>query len=239
VNEALKRQLDLLVNSIESRSQAEKILVLGILLAGLVLGYLSLAYDPIRADISATRGQIGNIERQISVQQATFAAKLAQSQEDPNLFANDRLVVVTRELQLLETEIEQLGGDLVTPNEMTRILTEILARQAGLTLISFSNEPANPLREGSSDAAEVLAETGALNFDQVTQGDVTGQVYQHGLLMEFQGGFFDTLKYLRFLEEITGSFFWDAVTYKQLDWPNAQVILEIHTLSTDQGFIGV
>jgi MSHA biogenesis protein MshJ len=58
-------------------------------------------------------------------------------------------------------------------------------------------------------------------------------------VIEFQGDFFSTLKYLRFLEEISGSFFWDSVSFKKVAWPEALVTLEIHTLSASEGFIGV
>jgi MSHA biogenesis protein MshJ len=69
--------------------------------------------------------------------------------------------------------------------------------------------------------------------------NVEGQVYAHGLVLEFEGDFFTTLKYLRFLEEITRSFFWDTISFRVAEWPSARVTLQIHTLSTDAGFIGV
>jgi MSHA biogenesis protein MshJ len=164
---------------------------------------------------------------------------LVSSQEDPNRFANNRLVVIGREQNQLDGQIAALAGDLVTPNQMTEILTTVLERQSGLELVYFRNEPAAPLRTGVSNAGELLTETGTLNFDDVVEDEVAGQVFEHGLVIEFQGDFFSTLTYLRFLEEITGSFFWDSISFSQLDWPNALVSLEIHTLSTDQGFIGV
>ncbi len=239
MNEQLKKMIDKVVSNIEARKQSEKLLVLGMLIAGLSLTYLSIAFDPVRAEIDATRSRIENVERQIEAQQSTYQGMLAQSQEDPNRFANDRLTVVEREQAVLDGEIQALAGDLVTPNQMTEILTTVLERQAGLELVSFQNIDAEPLREGASNAGEILAETGAVNFESVTRTDVAGQVYSHGLVIEFEGDYFSTLKYLRFLEEITGSFFWDAISYEQIDWPTAHVTLEIHTLSTDQGFIGV
>jgi len=239
VNEKLKRQLDLLVKNIESRQQYEKALALTILAAMLVLIYLSVHFDPIRADIQVATNQINNVERQIQAQRTTYAAMLETSLEDPNKFANDRLLVISREQQLLQVEIASLAGDLVTPNDMTRLLTEVLERQAGLELIHFENRTAAPLREGVSNADRLLAETGTLNFDDVIEDDVSGQVFEHGLVIQFQGDFFNTLRYLRFLEDITGSFFWDSISFRQLDWPQAQITLEIHTLSTEQGFIGV
>ncbi|MCH8264862.1 MAG: hypothetical protein IIC10_05635 [Proteobacteria bacterium] len=239
MNENLRRQLDSVIQNLESRAQAEKIIFMVVLIAALALSYLSIVFDPIRADINTSRNAINGVNRQILAQQNSYADKYEASQEDPDKFANDRLAVISRTQARLQDEINELAGDFVTPNEMTNILTSVLERQAGLELVSFGNQSATPLREGISNVAELLAATGAVNLDDVVTTGVSGQVYEHGLVIEFEGDFFNTLKYLRFLEDITGSFFWDSISFSRLDWPNAHITLEIHTLSTNQGFIGV
>ncbi len=239
MNENLRRQLDSVIQNLESRAQAEKIIFMVVLIAALALSYLSIVFDPIRADINTSSTGINGVNRQILAQQNSYAEKYEASLEDPDKFANDRLVVIARAQAQLQGEINSLAGDFVTPNEMTNILTSVLERQAGLELVSFGNQSATPLREGVSNVAELLAATGAVNLDDVVTTDVSGQVYEHGLVIEFEGDFFNTLRYLRFLEDITGSFFWDSISFRQLDWPNAHITLEIHTLSTNQGFIGV
>lgn len=231
MNEKLKAQLDSAIRSIETRKQSEKIIVLAMLIAGLVLGYLSMAYDPLSTVITRIESQIENLERQIVAQQSTYATMVAASQQDPSRFANDRLTAITRELQTLDGEINNLAGDLISPAQMTQILTSVLGNYTGLQLVRFQNKPAAPLRIGLS-ANDPIATT-------VVNESMNGQVFEHGLQLEFQGDFFTTLKYLRFLEEISRSFFWDSITFQQLEWPRARVTLEIHTLSTDAGFIGV
>ncbi len=239
MNEKLKQQLEPVIKNIDSRKQSEKILILGMLVAGLVMGYLTLVFDPKRAEIGSLQSQIASLESSIARQQSAYQTMVAQSQEDPNRFANDRLAVVTAQQAELDGEIQALAGDLITPNQMTELLTTVLERQSGLELVSFRNVAAKPLRQGTTNAAELLEETGAVNMEDVTAEEVVGQVYSHGLILEFEGDYFSTLKYLRFLEDVTGSFFWDAITFRQDEWPMANVTLEIHTLSTDQGFIGV
>lgn len=239
MNEKLKKQLDALIASIESRQQSEKIIVLVMLIAGLAMAYLTLAFDPVRADINRNRSTLATLERQIQAQQTSYADMLVISREDPNKFANDRLAVVAREQAMIQAEITALAGDLVTPNEMTVLLTSVLENQAGLQLVAFRNLEAAALREGLSNVDELLQETGAVRLDEVRTEDVSGQIYEHGLVIEFEGDFFSTLKYLQFLEQVTGSFYWDTVNFRQLEWPLAHVTLEIHTLSRIQGFIGV
>lgn len=227
MNERVQQQLNKTAKNIDARSRAEKIFILAVLLLGLVLVYLSVSFDPIRADIANATAQINSVNRQIAAQQSSYQSMEEASKQDPNKFANDRLTVIAREQSQLDSEISNLAGDLISPTDMTRILTSLLGRQSGLELISFENKDAVPLR-GEVD-----------NADGQEASELSGQVFSHGLVIEFQGDFFATLKYLRFLEEISESFFWDSVSFKQVVWPDALITLEIHTLSSNAGFIGV
>jgi MSHA biogenesis protein MshJ len=235
VNEQLNRQIKRFTKSLNGRSQTEKLMVLVILAVGLILVYLEVFYDPIRAEIASSRSQINSVRAQISSQQTSYAQKLAQSQEDPNKFANDRLIVVEQQQELLLSEISALAGDLITPNQMTALLTNVLARQVGLEMISFNNEPVKPLRAQIAETGQDAADVGQV---LAVSNSISGQVYEHGLTIEFEGDFFNTLRYLRFLEGMTGSFFWDSINFSQSEWPTAKVTLMIHTLSADEGFIG-
>jgi MSHA biogenesis protein MshJ len=235
VNEKLKKRLNRFLRNVESRTQTEKLFLLAISVAVMGLGFLTYVYEPLQTDINSQRNQLNSVATQISSQQAGYLAKLAESLEDPDKFANDRLQAVNKQQQSLISEIANLAGDLVTPNLMTAILSSVLGRQTGLALVSFKNEEAKPLRANAVDIVNGVAEAGSLGVSD----DVAGQVYEHGITIELEGDFFNTLRYLRFLEDISGSFFWDSVTFEQTDWPNALVTLKIHTLSTEKGFIGV
>lgn len=68
--------------------------------------------------------------------------------------------------------------------------------------------------------------------------DTAGQVYRHGLVLQFRGSYFNTLQYLQYLESLSGSFYWDRLDFQVDDWPTASVTLELHTLSSEEGFVG-
>ena len=158
MNERFQQQLDKTVKNIDSRSRAEKLTILAVLLAVLVFVYLSISFDPIRAEIAGVAGQINSVNRQIATQQSSYQSMFAASQQDPNKFANDRLAVIAREQGRLDDEISNLAGDLISPTDMTRILTSLLARQSGLELIRFENKDAVPLR-GEVSGADGQAST--------------------------------------------------------------------------------
>ena len=120
MKERIEQQLAPLIKNIEARSQSEKIIVMALLAVGLVLAYLSIFYDPLSARVDQARRQIISTEAQIANQQVNYLEMMAASQEDPNKFANDRLVVISREQRVLDQEIANLAGDLVTPNQLTQ-----------------------------------------------------------------------------------------------------------------------
>ncbi|MFK7865576.1 MAG: hypothetical protein AB8B95_15275 [Pseudohongiellaceae bacterium] len=230
MNDRIKILWTRFLKNLGSRTRAEKLFLLFISIALIGVIYLGNVSDPLNADISNYENQINSVTAQIANQQASYSSKLAESQQDPDKFASDRLDAINRQQQALFDEISSLAGNLITPNQMTAILSSVLGRQSGLELIDFRNEEAKPLRV-NIESGEDLVESSLASR--------AGQVYEHGLTIEFEGDFFNTLRYLRFLEEISGSFFWDSVEFDQTEWPNAIVTLKIHTLSTEEGFIGV
>ena len=53
MNEQLKEKIDLLVKNLEARNRSERLLILGVVLATAVLGYLTCSFDPLRAEIGS------------------------------------------------------------------------------------------------------------------------------------------------------------------------------------------
>ncbi|PCH60671.1 MAG: hypothetical protein COC19_05640 [SAR86 cluster bacterium] len=237
--EVLKQRTTALISAFEARPQAERVVMFIIGFGVLLTAYLSLAYDPMEITLSAKRNQINGLNQQTLAKQNEYLQLQAASEIDPNKVANERLTIVLRDQQQVDRAIEALAGDLVLPRAMTEVLTTVLDSQQGLELVGWRNISANPLRENLTNINETLATTGAVNFDEKSLVNVNGQVYEHGLEIEFEGDYFSTLRYLRFLENIEASFFWDSIHFTQLEWPKANVVLKIHTLSTSEGFIGV
>ena len=65
------------------------------------------------------------------------------------------------------------------------------------------------------------------------------QVYKHTLRVELEGDYLSLITYLRRVESFSESFFWDEIHFQQTEWPNAKITLQLHTLSAEEGFVGV
>ena len=144
---------------------------------------------------------------------------------DPNTYALSRQRELRDAANDAKSRLDELYGELVTPQQMSQVLTTILQSETQLTLVGLENQPVEPL----IPETEVTEENNA----------IVVQVFKHGLHMVFEGSFLETVYYLRRLERLDGNFFWDNLQFELLEYPNARINLDIYTLSTEQGYIGV
>jgi MSHA biogenesis protein MshJ len=217
----------------DARPSAEKVILVVLGFGGVTYLYLTIVFDPTRAEIDGLERQISTGTSRISEQEARTEELRLSGVEDPDAFVKARLEELILELSEAQAGIEALAGNLVSPNAMTQVLTSVLDSQPGLKLVRVENSDPEPLT-GTSTVDQVLADA-----SDAVAPSLGLQVYRHRLVLEFQGDYFSTLRYLLFLESMDENFFWDSVTYRQLEWPEARVQLELHTLSSEEGFIGV
>lgn len=217
----------------DDRPQAEKYILAVLIVGGLLYLYNALSFSPARTEINSLERQLTTLDTRIE-RERLRADELRQSGiEDPDSFVRERLEELINEQSVVQAGIEALAGNLVTPNAMTQMLTSVLDSQNGLTLIKVENRAPEALTEALSSAPVLGEAAGA------AVRSIGFQVFRHGLSLEFQGDYFSTLSYLLYLEAMDESFFWDGFEFEQTLWPEARVRLELHTLSSEEGFIGV
>ncbi|MBC52277.1 MAG: hypothetical protein CMQ34_00415 [Gammaproteobacteria bacterium] len=205
----------------DSRSLAEKGLIALLLVVCLVWATLTMFLSP-RMEANERLSQqitVAESER-VLMQQRERQAEISAT-EDPNQAARLRIERAIAAQAELQSDIEQLAGNLVTPQSMTRLLTSILENQPGLDLVRVENREPTPMRSGA------------------TSTDGGSQIYKHSLLLELEGDYLSLIVYLQRIEAFEERFFWDLVTYQRTEWPAGRVTLELHTLSTEEGFVGV
>ena len=121
----------------------------------------------------------------------------------------------------LDRRLKSQMGDLIDPANMARVLEAILTRHTDLRLRRLENLPTRPLLAGEDGNAP---EAG---------------VYRHGLEMEFSGSYLSLLAYLKELDALPWNFYWDALELQVDEYPRAVITIRVHTLSLDEGWIGV
>lgn len=207
------RRLD---HRFQALSLRERVLIimmtLGVLVAAAELAF----YAPLRQQIRAEAQQ----QQAHQQQQEQLENELAQlqhwqaSQED-----GSQLVTVRDQLARVDEAIQQLSQRMVPPQEMAALLQQLLAREQGMQVLALEKLP--------------------LQQPTVTDGaTLTAPLYRHRLRVSLRGSYFDSLRYLRAMEALPWTVYWDRLDYRVEDYPNAVLTLEIATLGQEEGWLG-
>ncbi|QUE74462.1 type II secretion system protein GspM [Stutzerimonas stutzeri] len=207
----------------------EQWLAYGVGLALLIMLYLLLVAEPLglRVAAEASRQQLAHA-RQLEAENSLLEiqAKLAA---DPNLSYRQALATAQAGHDELLRRIDLETSTLVSPANMKALLQDLLRNQTKLKLVSLESSSA-PLAVPAAMPAEPA------------EGKPTPVVfYRHGLRLTLEGGYFDLLAYLKAIQSSGWRLHWDALDYQVGEGGagRARVILDLHTLSRDAGWVGV
>ncbi len=199
-----------------------------ILVATGMLFYLLLV-EPQMQKAERLAAQIKQVQQQIraSEQQITLLQKrLTQDPDAPNRQLLSRLQAQKRQI---DAQLQAKTGGLISPAQMPRVLETVLSRNTALKLEKLNNLPVRPLLE------EETAKTGE---SAGTSGSAAG-VYRHGLQLVFRGSYLQMLDYLEALKAVPWNFYWDDLEVTMQHYPQAQIVITVHTLGFTPGWIGV
>jgi MSHA biogenesis protein MshJ len=178
-----------------------------------------LLMDPVERQQKDLVEKITAAQKQVTDLNDATQALVSARTADPDAENRRALEELRAALAGFDTQIKGTVSGLVEPRQMAQMLEEVLARNPGLVLKKARSLPAKPL---------VAAEEGS-----------TSTVYQHGLRLELEGSYLDALAYLRALQKMPRSIYWDEVRVSMDKYPKAEITITVHTLSLSEGWIGV
>lgn len=225
----MREQIDKLLARIDAMAVRERVLLGAAVLVVLAALIDTLALAPGRKALAQTETRIEAAEQQRVQLDGQLAALRARLARDPDAEPRAELERLTARLTELDAELRERSLQLIGPGEMARVLQDLLSKNEGLTLVSVTNEPAEPANE--------LIET---ESEAETDEDAKiPALYRHGIRIEFQGDYMSVVKYLETIEALTWRLFWDRIEVETLDYPQASIRLRAYTLSFAEGWIGV
>ena len=224
----MRDKLQQLLIRVDALSLRERGLLLLALLVIVIMLWDKLLLDPLSAQQRQLQSQMHLLRTQIATTEQQAQTIIARNAQDPNRPLRARLKRLESEIAGLNQHLQTLTVDLIPPTRMAKVLERVLNQQAGLKLIRLQSLGAKPLLEPPATTGKSTAAVGA----------VPG-VYKHGMIIEFDGDYMDTLKYLRALQTLPWRFYWDSLKYQVKKYPRARVTITVHTLSLQEGWIGV
>lgn len=225
-----------LLKSLQARLDNLTLQERGILLLA-VIAITFFAFDFLLMQPLAFKQQ--RVNTQIRVNNAELIALATETDqivkegtEDPNIAKKAELQQLQRELRELDAELGQTMDRLVPPGDMSRLLEMVLRRTPGLELRKVQSLGSQPLRTKDS------SDPGTDDTEDMENATV-GNVFRHGLRIEFDGDFASTLNYLKTLEGLEWKFFWDTIDYQVDEYPVSSVAITVFTINTNEHWIGL
>ena len=161
----------------------------------------------ISAEVNQTRAEIKTIRN-------TIAAGINREKEV-------KLVQLTRALEAVEERLRLKTIELIDPEKMFQLMSQLIYRDSGLKLLSLKRREVKP--------AIALSEKQQENAD----------IYRHVLEVKFSGKFRDILIYMQSLEALDWKLIWDEIEIVSNEYPLITVKIVISTLSTRKEWVGV
>ena len=199
-----------------------------------VIALVAVAYQA--ADLLILERQFGEIERlnkQVAQDNAAISRlnselnMLSQrALDDPNKRLRSQIEGSRSEVQRLQARLQEAAEELISPQDMARLLEQMLIQQEQLTMLRLQTLEVEPLLSRQRSESGVV-------------GKAQAGLHRHGFSLEFSGGYLATLNYLQALERLPWRFFWDSVDYEVLEYPQSIVRLKLYTLSLSEDWIGV
>lgn len=197
----------------------ERGLIFAAVLVILIAGWSALFLSPYQKFEKAHRERIVGLQQQIQALNLQQQAILERAKADPNRALRAREQELRAAMASLDDELAERTGDFVPPRRVAEMLEDLLRAQDELQLVSLSSLPSARIEIKNQPEAAAL--------------------YRHGIEVVFEGEYLATMRFLETLEELRWRLFWDRLDYEVQEYPKARVRLRIHTLSTEEGWLGV
>jgi MSHA biogenesis protein MshJ len=161
----------------------------------------------IRIEVNQTRAEIKTIRN-------TIAAGVNREKEV-------KLVQLTRALESVEERLRLKTIELIDPEKMFQLMSQLIYRDSGLKLLSLKRREVKP----------------AISLSEEKQQDT--DIYRHVLEVKFSGKFRDILIYMQSLEALDWKLIWDEIEIVSNEYPLITLKVVISTLSTRREWVGV
>ena len=154
------------------------------------------------------------------------------SGKDPDRDRREIISRLTEKEGALEKEIQSLSANLVSREQLPRLMQDVLQEIDGVKLLGVDTLPAVPLQtSGQGDSAATPDSADAAPGESVT-------LYRHAVQIRFSCSYAGLRRYVAALEALPWRLYWEALEYVVADYPTGQAALEVVTLSTATGLFG-
>lgn len=224
---ALHTRLKALDERFERLARREKILVAVAAVVGVAMIGSALLVEPQAKAVKSAKQGVEQANNQIATLGAELAQMRQQVKTDPDAGRKAELAALREKLAEVSRRIESRQSALVPPDRVNLLLETLLRRHPALQLVSLKSLPPASLLPAAKDSADGKA--AAREFD----------LYRHGVEVRLAGTYADLHAYLLALERHDQKLLWGEVRLAVEEYPRAQLVIVVHTLSSEQAWLKI
>lgn len=231
--ESLK--LDYLISlqeKIDARIMRERALILATVFAIIFMLWTFAVQSSIDKKTQETRDSLAALATQRTTVQTQIAAATQSLLNDPDKQKQEQIKQLQIDIAGVENQLQNVSQNLIKAEHLPQALQEVLQKTQQLTLLEVKTLPAQELH-----FTEV--KTNTQNSQPTELEESRAGVYQHAVELRISGSYNQLLQLLISLEHLPWRFYWQSLDYHVDQYPNAEVILRVYTLSSEEGLFGV
>lgn len=192
-----------------------------ILAGGIALGQWGIVQLAGWQDWQTVEQQVRQRDQQVTQLQNELR-ELERQQENPHQQElQDQIQRLERDIERIDSAIASVTDDLVSPDNMVRVLRRLLDAESGLSLVRLRTLPVATTRGTAGSELEGT------------------QIYRHAITMELEGNFNAVARYLSAVESSEWTLYWQSLHYRMDTYPTGRLVLTLYTLSAEEGWLNV
>jgi MSHA biogenesis protein MshJ len=215
VKAALRRYAE----RIDSATLRERALLFGA--AALILIYLVIValINPLRDTQRRLGADIAQKEQELRTVQAEIQRMARAQDADPDAQNRKRASELRAQIATLDAKLATEQQRFTSPEQMRRVLHDMLERNKRLRLVDLKTLPIQDLAPSQTAAAR--------------------RVFRHGVELTLAGSYLDLHAYLAALEGNAKQLYWGRAEMSVTGYPVASLKLVVYTLSLDEAWLVV
>ena len=180
-----------------------------------------------------TLGQMAQLQQQVD-------AVLQVLNSDPNEQVRSQISERQQQREQLNRQIKQLTGRYVSPEQMLPLLQDVLKSSPGVKLTQLRSLKPEVLQIGAATPTSAPTSTPVPAAQTNTApAAVAPQLYLHKTEIIFSGQYAQLQQLLQQLERLPWQLHWHQLEYKVSEHPQAELRLELETISEQAEYLRI